>query len=207
MTRPVLLLAAAVGCFGCEETIAPDAEDARTFYATVEAQIANADDEIRSAARAVPWLDVADPPCDTAEGSGTALDARLERMRCAQQRLARTEERDRALSAFERDILPDIVRRVGALSARVSYSREGSEHLFDFGSVEPAPPVAPDGCVRAARGVAAGERRLGWGLYSAQYIDDGIPRGDDELRRGAEVAWTFHVGSAEIQVSLFFFID
>ena len=95
----------------------------------------------------------------------------------------------------------------GALSLRITYVRGGGEGLYHLGAIEPAPPTAREGSVRAARGIHLGDHEVGWGLFASRYTDaDGVTHGDETFVPGYEVAFHFDVGDARVDVSVFFLV-
>lgn len=207
--RVTIAMALLTGC----EAEPPDGDAARAFYAAHTDAVDAFDAATRAAVADIPWLESAEPGCEPSDEDAPAtegadedgaLSRRMRGMQCTQRRLARLEARDRAISRFSREGLPRLVRAAGALSARLSYAR-GGDAVFHLGGVEPAPPTAREGAVRAARGVSVGDRRLGWGLYATRWTDaEGVPHGTEAFTPGFEIAWAFQVGDAEINVSLFY---
>jgi hypothetical protein len=192
-TASLGLAAAALLAAACDD--APDAADARGWYAAHGTEMRSLSEGLREAVAEIPHLDV----------HPDEIPCRAEPEPCTSDRLHALTAQNDAIERFRDHTLPALVRDHGLLGIVVKYAprraassaeretdrRWGYDAANLLGASGDAPPSFTNpGAVAAERGIAVDDRRLGWGLHWVQARQESVS--------AVEILWHVDHGSTRI---------
>jgi hypothetical protein len=202
--RYALLLVLGLAC-----TAAPSAADAEQRYQVHRATIDRVDQTLRTEIGRLPLSTAVrcEDATEVAEANDPERDARFER--CFYER---NEWRERAIAAwvaFRRTAPLDLLdEHPEVLGIRVTLTTEIGTRDLAVGNTLVARPGTP-----AEKGLSIDGRKVGWHRYQTgfSFVPEGASEyvhfGDDVLRSGIEVSWSFTAGDAQADVRLVVLMD
>jgi hypothetical protein len=128
---------------------------------------------------------------------------------CVAMRAEQSRRVTRLRDSLSTAVLPKITDEAKALGLCFALKQRGSKpnEVLTALSVNPCPPGAREGTIRAKSGTSIDVYKVGRGLYQTASEGASGKHGDGGYHPGIEVEWTFSIGNIDATVDVFLLDD